>query len=53
MRMTARTAWEEMLFPEDLRVERWEEQRVACLIAKKYYGKRDLGETKTDPRVIL
>ena len=24
MRMTARTAWEEMLFPEDLRVERWE-----------------------------
>ena len=34
MRMTARTAWEEMLFPEDLRVERWEKQRVACLIAK-------------------
>ena len=32
--MTARTAWEEMLFPEDLRVERWEKQRVACLIAK-------------------
>ena len=30
----ARTAWEEMLFPEDLRVERWEKQRVACLIAK-------------------
>ena len=27
MRMTARTAWEEMLFPEDLRVERWEKQR--------------------------
>ena len=40
MRMTARTAWEEMLFPEDLRVERREKQRVACLIAKNIMEKQ-------------
>ena len=29
--------------------------KTACRLSdrKKYYGKRDLGETKTDPRVIL